>query len=390
MKKEIKIKGSVDAINIPSTKKILNQMINCICKIKINEANGTGFFCKVSLSENNDINFLMTNYHVIDEKYLKENKEINILLNDDNEAKKIDLNIKRMIYYNEEYDTTIIELKEEDNIKEHLELDDNILKDNENIFYEKKSIYILHYPNGEDACVSYGILNKINKYDIIHVCSTDCGSSGSPILNLKNNKVIGIHKGSPDYTKNFNYGTLLKYPLNDFISQHKTKDTIIDPTPIDKCNINVNNINNEEKLKDEEENSFIKSNNKLKNTNIKAIDNKNPKVNNKNSENNIPHKINVQYFKSLKKEKPNINSLKEDNAHDNNIGKYLNPLLQKQKSKEINYFLLFNNIFFKNKEQTIINTEKISEYYKELLKKEYFRHKEEKNNKVSLYAFYKE
>ena len=43
-------------------------------------------------------------------------------------------------------------------------------------------------------------------------------------MNLKNNKVIGLHKGTPDEPKNFNYGTLLKYPLNDFIN--KTKNVI--------------------------------------------------------------------------------------------------------------------------------------------------------------------
>ena len=63
-------------------------------------------------------------------KYFEENKEIYLLLNNDNEAKKIDLNIKRVIYYNKNYDTTIIEIKEEDKIKEYLELDDNIFKDN--------------------------------------------------------------------------------------------------------------------------------------------------------------------------------------------------------------------------------------------------------------------
>ena len=35
-----------------------------------------------------------------------------------------------------------IELKENDGIKDYLELDDNILKNNEDIYYEKKSIYI--------------------------------------------------------------------------------------------------------------------------------------------------------------------------------------------------------------------------------------------------------
>ena len=112
------------------------------------------------------------------------------------------------------------------------------------IFYEGKSIYIIQYPKGqngeEEACVSFGTLNKINEYNIIHKCSTDSGSSGSPILNLKNNKIIGIHKGTPDFTKNFNYGTLLKYTLNDFINQNKTKNNIIGEKDINKNNINEN------------------------------------------------------------------------------------------------------------------------------------------------------
>ena len=37
------------------------------------------------------------------------------------------------------------------------------------IFYEGKSIYIIQYPKGqngeEEACVSFGTLNKINEYN---------------------------------------------------------------------------------------------------------------------------------------------------------------------------------------------------------------------------------
>ena len=117
-------------------------MMNCIGKIKLNDAIGTGFLCKIPLSENKNINGLLTNYHVLNEKYFEENKVIYLLLNNDNEAKKIDLNIKRVIYYNKDYDTTIIEIKEEDKIKEYLELDDNILKDNEQIFFMKENQYI--------------------------------------------------------------------------------------------------------------------------------------------------------------------------------------------------------------------------------------------------------
>jgi len=223
IKKEKKIKNSTDFISISGTKKILNQMINCICKIKIKGGFATGFFCKVQLEKNRYINFLMTNYHVLDEKYFKENKDINLLLNDDKEALVINLRIKRETYFNEDYDVTLIELKEKDKIKNFLDLDENIFKENEKIFYEEKSIYVLQYPNGKNACVSYGLLSSIYECNIRHTSSTEDGSSGSPILNLENNKVIGIHK---ERSINFNLGTLLKYPLKDYIETKRNKKNI--------------------------------------------------------------------------------------------------------------------------------------------------------------------
>ena len=134
-------------------------MINCICKIKYN--NGIGFFCKIPLY-NNIISFLMTNYNVINENYFKGNNKIELLLNDD--IIEMDLNIKRIIYYNKEFDITLIELKKEDKIKEYIELD------NFNETYRNKSIYVLGYPN-KDISVSYGILNKIAQCNII--CNID-------------------------------------------------------------------------------------------------------------------------------------------------------------------------------------------------------------------------
>ena len=109
MKQENKIIGSTDPVDITHTKIILNQMINCICKIKTKDSFGTGFFCKIQIL---NMIFLMTNYHVLSEEYINKNKEINILLNDDNEALIIDLNIERKKYFNKEYDITLIEIKE--------------------------------------------------------------------------------------------------------------------------------------------------------------------------------------------------------------------------------------------------------------------------------------
>ena len=264
MKKEKKIKNSTDPVSISCTEKILNQMRHSICKIKIQGANATGFFCRTQFEQNENIDFLMTNYHVIDGKYCEENKEINLLLNDDTEALVIDLTIKRRMYFNKDFDIALIELKEIDKVENFLELDDNLFKGNEKIFYEEKSVYVLQYPNGRIACVSYGLLININNYDVTHTCSTENGSSGSPILNLENNKVIGIHKeGSTIF--NFNLGTFLRYPLEDFIEK----------------NLNKGIKKKEKKVEDDEDNRINNELNlpKIPDKNIKPSKKKNNNIN---------------------------------------------------------------------------------------------------------------
>jgi len=209
-----KLKDSIEPVGIEGTKKILDQLMSCICKIKIKERFGTGFFCKINF-RNEIIKVLMTNYHILNENDMKENKALNLILNNDKETITIDLKIKREIYFNEDYDITLIELNEKDKIKEYLELDDNLFQENGDIIYKNKSIYILHYQNGKEAKVSYGLLNNIDKSNIIHNCIIDNSSSGAPILNLKSNKVIGIHNKGLNY---YNIGTLLKFPLKDFVN----------------------------------------------------------------------------------------------------------------------------------------------------------------------------
>ena len=193
MEEEKKIVDSIDPVCIEGTKMILEQLMNCICKIKMNGEFGTGFFYKIPYKKET-LKVFMTNYHVLDEKSFEENQNLNLLLNDEKEILKLDLEIERKTYLNKDYDITIIELKDEDKINNYLELDDNLFQDNSEIIYKDKSIYILQYPNGQNACVSFGLLFNIDEYNIFHRCSTEKGSSGSPILNLQNNKVIGIHK----------------------------------------------------------------------------------------------------------------------------------------------------------------------------------------------------
>ena len=76
-------------------------MQNNIYKIYNNfGAKGTGFFC-IYLKNNIIIPVMITNNHIIDEKYIKDNKEIQININDDKEEKIIiKLNDNRKIYTN--------------------------------------------------------------------------------------------------------------------------------------------------------------------------------------------------------------------------------------------------------------------------------------------------
>ena len=226
MEEEKKIKNMPDPVTISGTETILNQMKNYICKIKINKTNGTGFFCTINYKNKKTMNVLMTNYHVLDENYYALNNELNLFINDDKDVKILNLKIKRKTYFNKKYDLAMIELKESDNIKHFLELDDNLFKNEIKAFYKDISIYTLQYPLGNNATVSYGLSNGINNFEINHTCSTEHGSSGSPILNLSNNKVIGIHKQS---VKNFNYniGTCLQFPLNDFFEKNEMDNNII-------------------------------------------------------------------------------------------------------------------------------------------------------------------
>ena len=84
--------------------------------------------------------------------------------------------------------------------------------------FKKKGAYIIQYPNDYPASVSYGVIKDINETnEIKHFCHTREGSSGSPILNLDNNKVIGVHSRAANYGL-FNKGTFLNAPIKEFFN----------------------------------------------------------------------------------------------------------------------------------------------------------------------------
>ena len=210
------LKYSVAPITIETSKKIIKQMKHCICKIKNEEKNGTGFLCYIPLDKNDKCPALVTSYNMFNDEDIKNNKMLKLYLNDDKEYKLIQLDYNRKVYFNENFGIKILIIEYKDNInneKNYLELDDNLF--NQDFSYENKSIYILQYQNGNKASVSYGKLKEINESKILHLCSLGNNSDGSPILNLSNNKVIGIQNDKKN--SGFNSGTFLKFPITEMI-----------------------------------------------------------------------------------------------------------------------------------------------------------------------------
>ena len=174
----------------------------------------------------------MTNNHVINEDNIIQGNKISITLINDKISVEIEIDNDRKTFTDKDYDITIIELKENElkkiDINSFFYVDDQIYNEDFKNLYKNKSVYLIGFPKGGKSKFSNGkIINILeDNFTIIHKCSTEPGSSGCPIINLENNKVIGIHKGA--YSKgDFNLGTVLKEPLEKFIEKnlkHKIKN----------------------------------------------------------------------------------------------------------------------------------------------------------------------
>ena len=164
--KEKDIKTSPEPVSFKGTETILDQMNNSICRIYTDNGKGTGFFTKIPYKLKL-LPVLITNNHVINQDDILNNKKFSIYLNNDKKIKRIELDNNRLKYTNEKLDITIIEIKDNDKLN--------------------------------------------NKY----LKTTKEGSSGSPILLINNQKLIGIHYGSSKQY-DFNKGRLLIYSIIEF------------------------------------------------------------------------------------------------------------------------------------------------------------------------------
>ena len=199
--------------SLPLTKteifKLMPLLSNYICKIIIDEVTGSGFFCKT-----NYFFSMITNNHVLDEDKIKTGNKITIEVNGSRKELKFDG--KRQAYTNESIDITIIEIIEkDDDLHYFLDIDEDY-KEN-----DLCDILILQFPGGKEASVSYGKIEQIHDLLMFYSASTLPGSSGGAILNRKNYKVIGLHKGS---AKDYNKGIFIKKGINSMFNYNNNNN----------------------------------------------------------------------------------------------------------------------------------------------------------------------
>ena len=245
--KEAHIDGHLYSMSLQTMKFFCRQMECSIFKIlKKNNISGTGFICKINSKDNlKKTPVIITCSHVLNENDLALGKEIHLIFNNIKHVKII-INKLRKIYVNNDYDISIIEIKNNDDINENnlLELDENIYNQNIYNIYRGKQIYILHIPKGNEINYSTEKIRNINisKGELEHFCSTDGGSSGAPIFNFETRKVMGMHQGY-NATKKVNLGITLNNPIEEFYKSEEkivTKNEIILNLEINKEHINKN------------------------------------------------------------------------------------------------------------------------------------------------------
>jgi len=180
-----------------------------VCKIIRKKLTGTGFFCEIP---EKNIKLLVTNNHIIDDIYLEKGNKIAYMISEKEIENfyEIDLEKTRYMLTNKEMDFTIIEILKEDNIQ-------NFLNINNEQYTLKDEIFAYQFAGGVKLGFSFGnILEKNDtylKYDV----GTKGGSSGSPLLLMKNSKIIGLHKAGiiGENTEKLNIGI----PITSIISK---------------------------------------------------------------------------------------------------------------------------------------------------------------------------
>ena len=223
-----------NGINLIEFTKVLGPMKNCLCKIgTYSNTISFGFFCRFGY-KNKRFKILITEYL----GNIMEYHDLHFKIG--KKEKSIYLDINRLIFYNEKYNITIFEIKDDDDINYFLEFDNKLLEEENNQQnLEKKinSIYFLFLKSGEIK-FCFGNLKGINdfKMDIsfynfqfeenipffytISEIDEKNKAKAFPILDLKNNKLIGKLSSSGS-------SIFLKFPLMEYLQYYSYNKNVI-------------------------------------------------------------------------------------------------------------------------------------------------------------------
>ena len=182
---------------------------NCIFKLKIRVENGkpvsktgTGFICNIS-----GIKAFITNNKILNQEFLDNEKRL-IIYDYKDDQKEINLELDRYKYTNEEIDFTVIEIIEEDNIKNYLEIDE--LSNSTN--HKNKAICSFQFQDGNELQCSHGEIIDLKDDCFLYSVEPLGDSSGAPILLENSNKIIGLYRA--EHNDNKNYGIPINIIFN--------------------------------------------------------------------------------------------------------------------------------------------------------------------------------
>ena len=175
------------------------------CQIKTQKGLGTGAFCYIIKMF---MHCLITHEHIITEEMIKNKETITISYNEINKigkiTKEILLDKRKIFYFKESIDITIVELFPEissDGIEKERFLEPFYLNENENLneIIQKNNFILLQYKNGdENLKVDLGNITEINENNYTFKYNTNNieESYGGPIIykDEKNNYLLfGIY-----------------------------------------------------------------------------------------------------------------------------------------------------------------------------------------------------
>ena len=206
------------AINKNGIKNIYDQLDNLLYKINEEDSElGIGFFCYLRIRRKKKIPVLIiNNCQTSGKKYIK---EINIFNNGIN--KKLQFGDTK--YIDKKNNLMIFEVKPNRNDKfNFLEPDNLIFNSNSEMFYCKESMYIFQNDNKfKNVYVSFGTINTVDESHFLYNTNLSSLIKGLPILNLYNNKLIGIHESKCGH---YYKGRFLKYAFKEFLNRYKVNE----------------------------------------------------------------------------------------------------------------------------------------------------------------------